>query len=53
MNEQKPVPIGDDTLTRWKKEFSDIAEDYKSRGGRVVWALLDGFLLYWNQVCRA
>ncbi|KZT24191.1 P-loop containing nucleoside triphosphate hydrolase protein [Neolentinus lepideus HHB14362 ss-1] len=49
LNEQRDVPVGDATARRWKEVFEEAAKEWDARGERVVWALLDGFLLYWDK----
>ena len=50
LNKQKDVPADDATVNRWRDVFNRIAEDHKQAGESIVWVLVDGFLLYWNQV---
>jgi len=49
LNEQKKVPISDDILRHWSDKFSAIEESWRVKDVRIVWALLDGFLLYWDK----
>lgn len=48
--EQKDVPIGPGVVERWAQEFRRIEEERAREGEKIVWVLLDGFLLYWNRV---
>lgn len=48
LNEQKEVPVAKELSERWKSKFVRIQAEHASRGERVVWALVDGFLLYWD-----
>lgn len=50
LNEQKEVPVGPDVIERWTEEFLRIGAEREKEGEKVVWVLLDGFLLYWNRV---
>ena len=50
LNEQKEVPVNPDVIERWTQEFRRITDEKEKEGGKVVWVLLDGFLLYWNRV---
>lgn len=51
LNEQVHIPLADGQLERWKVAFKRAEADFEARTGeRVIWALLDGFLLYWDQV---
>lgn len=40
----------DETRTRLKETFARIEREHRERGERVIWRLLDGFLLYWDKV---
>jgi nicotinamide/nicotinate riboside kinase len=51
LNEQTPVPLDDTVAARWKAEIEAAqAEVEAASGARIVWGLVDGFLLYWDQV---
>ena len=50
LNEQKEVPVAPGVIERWTEEFRTIGEEREKEGERVIWLLLDGFLLYWNRV---
>jgi nicotinamide/nicotinate riboside kinase len=50
LNEQKQVHLKPATSERWKAKFASIAEKHSSQGEKVIWILLDGFLLYWYPV---
>lgn len=53
LNEQKAVPIGDDFSTHWREQFEEAKRKRAERGeARIVWGLVDGFLLYWHPVSR-
>ncbi|KAF9648565.1 P-loop containing nucleoside triphosphate hydrolase protein [Thelephora ganbajun] len=49
LNEQKEVIASPDVIKRWTEEFRRIGEEREKEGEKVIWVLLDGFLLYWNQ----
>jgi len=49
LNEQKEVPVSPGVIERWTEEFRRIKAEREKEGERVVWVLLDGFLLYWNR----
>ncbi len=52
LNEQKDVPI-DETRDKWKTFFEDMKRKREARGeARIVWGLVDGFLLYWHPEVR-
>ncbi|EJD03414.1 P-loop containing nucleoside triphosphate hydrolase protein [Fomitiporia mediterranea MF3/22] len=48
LNEQKDVPLNDETFGRWKELFDNLAKRYEQNGENIVWGLVDGFLLYWD-----
>ncbi|KAG6334051.1 hypothetical protein ID866_5039 [Astraeus odoratus] len=51
LNEQKEFPIDADCFTKWRAHFEEV--DRQARGDReveLIWAFVDGFLLYWDQV---
>jgi hypothetical protein len=51
LNEQKHVTLDDAVAARCKAEIAAVQEEVEAASGaRVVWALVDGFLLYWDQV---
>lgn len=49
LNEQKEVPVRPGVIEKWAEEFQRIGEEREKRGEKVIWVLLDGFLLYWNR----
>ncbi|EPQ57636.1 P-loop containing nucleoside triphosphate hydrolase protein [Gloeophyllum trabeum ATCC 11539] len=49
LNEQRDVPVRSETAQRWKAAFEAAARAREEKGERIVWALLDGFLLYWDK----
>lgn len=50
LNEQKQVPVDSRVIEKWTEEFRRIEEERGKMGEKITWVLLDGFLLYWNQV---
>ncbi|KAL0579764.1 ribosylnicotinamide kinase [Marasmius crinis-equi] len=48
LNEQKQVPLSDTVSNKWHTEFERLAKDAESGGERIIWGLVDGFLLYWH-----
>ncbi|KAF8909851.1 P-loop containing nucleoside triphosphate hydrolase protein [Mucidula mucida] len=48
LNEQKAVPVNSAVKDKWRTEFQRIKEDNLKAGRRVIWGLVDGFLLYWH-----
>jgi nicotinamide/nicotinate riboside kinase len=50
LNEQKEVPVPDEVGVRWRAIFEELKHAKEAEGERIVWGLVDGFLLYWNQV---
>ncbi|KAG1777988.1 P-loop containing nucleoside triphosphate hydrolase protein [Suillus placidus] len=47
LNKQTELPITKESEAHWKEVFSRLAE---KSSDKVVWALVDGFLLYWDPV---
>lgn len=50
LNEQKDVPVSEDVQKRWIERFEMLDKDMQAKGEKVVWGLVDGFLLYWHPV---
>jgi hypothetical protein len=50
LNEQKEMPVGNELEGKWKAVFEEFKAKRHEDGERVVWGLVDGFLLYWKQV---
>jgi hypothetical protein len=50
LNEQKEVPVRAGVIERWTEEFRRIGEEREKGETKIIWVLLNGFLLYWNQV---
>ena len=53
LNEQKEVPLNAEKFESWKARFEELRRNWEERGEEVIWGLVDGFLLYWDSVCRA
>ncbi|KZV71110.1 P-loop containing nucleoside triphosphate hydrolase protein [Peniophora sp. CONT] len=50
LNNQVPVPVTDNTYDRVKARIVQKQREIEEREGvRVVWGLVDGFLLYWDK----
>ncbi|KAG6886310.1 hypothetical protein C0993_006720 [Termitomyces sp. T159_Od127] len=49
LNEQKEVKVDDEVRNRWIDVFEGIRKEREQEGEKVIWGLVDGFLLYWNQ----
>lgn len=37
-------------IDRWRETFTRIQEEHEKAGEKIVWVVVDGFLLYWDQV---
>jgi len=48
LNEQKPVQVDESVMDKWREIFHKGREN---KSERIVWGLVDGFLLYWHPVC--
>ncbi|KIY43298.1 P-loop containing nucleoside triphosphate hydrolase protein [Fistulina hepatica ATCC 64428] len=54
LNEQYLVPPSDEAQDRWHSKFATLKAQRESSGQeRVIFALVDGFLLYWHPDVRA
>ena len=50
LNEQREVPVEQDRLTHWFEVFRRIQDKHEKVGEKIVWVMVDGFLLYWHKV---
>lgn len=50
LNEQKEIEIEEKLREKWIKEFESIKQDKQLHNEKIIWGLVDGFLLYWNKV---
>ncbi len=50
LNEQKAVPVEQKRLDRWREVFTRIQKKHEDADEKIVWVIVDGFLLYWNKV---
>lgn len=52
LNEQHDVPIPNELRESWSAEFKRIKAEKEAQenGVKIIWALVDGFLLYWHKV---
>ena len=50
LNEQKEVKVEEKVREKWIKEFETIKQEKQEKQERIIWGLVDGFLLYWNKV---
>jgi len=47
------IPIDADKASSWKARFEDLRKHSMVVANiRVVWVLVEGFMLYWDQVCK-
>ncbi|KAF8441777.1 P-loop containing nucleoside triphosphate hydrolase protein [Boletus edulis BED1] len=49
MNEQKDVPITEAAEQELRTRFEEFENEQRKKGIRVMWGLVDGFLLYWDK----
>ncbi|KAG5646838.1 hypothetical protein DXG03_002215 [Asterophora parasitica] len=50
LNEQKEVKVDDEVRDRWIDVFEGLRKEREQNAQeKIVWGLVDGFLLYWNQ----
>jgi nicotinamide/nicotinate riboside kinase len=51
LNEQKLVKVDDEVREELTSVFEDLKREQERKGGqKIIWGLVDGFLLYWNKV---
>ena len=50
LNEQKEIKIEEKLREKWIKGFESIKQDKQLHNEKIIWGLVDGFLLYWNKV---
>ncbi|KAK7472980.1 ribosylnicotinamide kinase [Stygiomarasmius scandens] len=48
LNQQKQIPLDDSIREQWRNVFETIQRKIEAQGEKVVWGLVDGFLLYWH-----
>jgi nicotinamide/nicotinate riboside kinase len=48
LNEYKEINVDEEIREKWVKEFEQLKAGNKS-GEKVIWALIDGFLIYWHK----
>jgi nicotinamide/nicotinate riboside kinase len=52
LNENKQVPVSESITAHWRRESERISKEHREKYGvRLVWAIVDGFLMYWNKAC--
>ncbi|KAF4563437.1 ribosylnicotinamide kinase [Pleurotus pulmonarius] len=50
LNEQQAVPVPDELADKWRAHFQGLQEKLEAEiKEKIIWGLVDGFLLYWNQ----
>jgi nicotinamide/nicotinate riboside kinase len=42
--------VRDEVEKRWRGAFEGLGREMGVDGEKIVWGLVDGFLLYWNEV---
>lgn len=50
LNEQKEIPLSEESRRRWSDTFQEMQQDAERTGDKIIWGLVDGFLLYWHPV---
>jgi nicotinamide/nicotinate riboside kinase len=56
LNEQKDVPVEEEIMKTWVETFQKLRERWEEKEGKgikLMWVLVDGFLLYWDKVCSS
>ncbi|KIJ06758.1 hypothetical protein PAXINDRAFT_91531, partial [Paxillus involutus ATCC 200175] len=49
LNKRKDIPVDADTSQELRVRFEKLATEQENKGVRVIWGLVDGFLLYWDK----
>ena len=50
-NKTTSVPVDDQYIAEWKAQSEKLAAEHlEKHGEKLVWAIVDGFLLYWDNV---
>lgn len=48
------IPIDDNRASGWKARFEDLRQHCLAVANiKVIWVLVEGFMLYWDQVCNS
>ena len=50
LNEQVPVPLTPELFSRWQAVFEDAIKKAEVNEDKIIFGLVDGFLLYWDDV---
>lgn len=50
LNEQKNIPLTDSAYQELRTRFQEAEDEQRKKGIRILWGLVDGFLLYWDKV---
>ncbi|KAL0062270.1 ribosylnicotinamide kinase [Marasmius tenuissimus] len=48
-NQNAAVPVDDEVISKWKKLSEKVFTERQSQGENLVWVIVDGFLLYWDE----
>jgi nicotinamide/nicotinate riboside kinase len=48
LNEHKDIPVAKELEEKWVSRLAELSA--REKGVKVLWGLVDGFLLYWHQV---
>ncbi|KAG6861683.1 hypothetical protein C0995_013252 [Termitomyces sp. Mi166 len=49
LNEQREIQVDDKVRDQWIDVFEGIRKERERQGEKLIWGLVDGFLLYWDQ----
>jgi len=49
LNEQKKIPLTDSAYQAFRSRFQKMEDEQLKKGVRIIWGLVDGFLLYWDK----
>ena len=52
-NKNTAVPIDDQMISEWRKKGDQLVAEHLKHGKKLVFAIVDGFLLYWDKVSHS
>ena len=50
LNQNPAIEMDEGVRDQWKEVFTELQEAKGSLNERIVWVLVDGFLMYWKPV---
>ena len=50
LNELDDVAVDQPVLDKWRIKFTEMEQRQAARDVKIVWYIVDGFVLYWDKV---